>query len=109
MQAQVVGAAFHQRRRERDAERLLQRGQILEEDLLLEILGAGGDQHAMAAQDRRDQIRERLSRAGSRFGQQRPAGFDDRRDRLGHAPLAVARLVAVEDAGERAALGKDLA
>ncbi len=53
VQAEVVAAPFHQRRFERDAERLLERGQILVEDLFLEVFRAGGHQHAMAAQNRR--------------------------------------------------------
>jgi hypothetical protein len=109
VQAEVIAAPFHQRRLERDAERLLERGQILVEDLLLEVFRAGGHQHAMAAQNRGDEIRQRLARAGARFGEQGSAVLDDLRNRLRHAPLPFPRLVAVEDAGKRTCLGKCLA
>ena len=61
VETQVVRPAFHQRGGERDAERILQRGEVLEEDLLLEILGAGGDEDAVPAEDGGDQIGEGLS------------------------------------------------
>ena len=41
METEVIRATFHIGRRKRDAERLPQRGNVFEEDLLLEILGAG--------------------------------------------------------------------
>ncbi len=97
MEAQVVRAAFHQRRRERDAQRLAQCRQILEEDLFLKILGAGGHQRALPAEDRGDEVREGLARAGTGFGEQRAAALDDAAHGRGHLPLPVARL----EAGER--------
>jgi hypothetical protein len=103
MQAQVVSAPLHQRRRERHAKRFLQRGKVLEENLLLKVLGAGGDEHTLAAQDGGNQVGERLSGAGTGLGQQRPAVLDDGRDRLGHPALALARLVPVDNMGERPA------
>ena len=71
VQAQIVGAALHVGRGERHAERVAQRRDVLEVDLLLEVLGAGGDQHALAAEDRGDEIGERLAGAGAGFGEQR--------------------------------------
>ncbi len=56
-----------------------------------------------------DEIRQRLARAGARFGEQCAAVLDNLRDRLRHAPLAFPRLIAVEDAGERTCLGKCVA
>ena len=70
VQAQVVRAPLHVGRGERDAERVAQRRNVLEEDLLLQILGAGRDQHALAAEDRRDEVGERLAGAGAGFGEQ---------------------------------------
>ena len=43
VEAQVVRAPLHVGRGERDAERVAQRGNVLEVDLLLQVLGAGGD------------------------------------------------------------------
>ena len=38
---------------------------VLEEELLLEILGAGGDHHALAGENRGDQVGQRLAGAGA--------------------------------------------
>jgi hypothetical protein len=38
-------------------------GNVLEVDLFLQVLGAGGDQHAFAAEDRRHEVGERLAGA----------------------------------------------
>ena len=62
-----------------------------------------------SAEDRGNQIRERLSRAGASLGQQRPALLDDGCDRFRHQALTFPRLVAVEDAGERASVRESLA
>ena len=63
VEAKIVRAAFHVGRGERDAERVAQRGNVLEEDLFLEILGAGRNQDAVAAKNRRHEI----ARASCRF------------------------------------------
>ena len=79
VQAEVVAAPFHVGRGERHAERVPQDRQILEVDLLLEVLGAGRDEHALAAEDRRDRgtrascpCRCRLRRAARRRRRRRP-------------------------------------
>ena len=82
----------------------LQRRQILEEDLLLKILRAGGDQRALPAEDRGDEIREGLARAGAGFGEQRAAALDDAGHGRGHLLLAVARLEAGKRLRERASV-----
>ena len=96
MEAEVIRSPLHQRRGERHAQRFAQRGKVLEEDLLLEILRAGRDEDALAAEDCRDQIRERLAGAGAGFGEERPAVFDDVGHGRGHRALPFARLVAVD-------------
>ena len=96
MQAEVVPAALHVGGGERDAERVAQHRQILEEDLFLEVLGAGRDEDALAAQDRRHEVGEGLARAGAGLGQQHAAVGEDVGDRGGHLELAGARLEAVE-------------
>src|SRR5207249_3534738 len=92
VEAQVIGATLHVGGGERDAERLAQHGNILEKNLLLQILRAGRDEDALSAQDRGDQIGERLARAGARFGQQHAAGGERPRDGVGHFGLSGARL-----------------
>ena len=77
--------------------------QVLVEDLFLEVLGAGRDEDAMAAEDRGNQIGERLAGAGARFGEQHAAVGEDARDGRRHLALAVARLEAGSAA--RAAAG----
>ena len=103
MQAQVVGAALHVGGGERHAERIAQRGNVLEEDLLLEVLRAGRDQHALAAEDGGHEIGERLAGAGAGFGEQDAAVVERAGDRVGHLDLAGARLEAGQRAGQRAA------
>ena len=77
MQAQVVRAPFHAGRGKRHAEGIAQRRNVLEENLLLQVLGARGDEDPVPAQYRGNEIRERLSSAGARFGQKNPSGFED--------------------------------
>ena len=76
MQAQVIRAALHARRGERHAERVAQRGDVLEVDLFLQVLRAGGDQHALAAENGGNQVGERLAGAGARFREQDAAVFE---------------------------------
>ena len=66
--AGVVGAALHVTGAQR-AQVLLEERNVLEEELLLKILGAGGNHDALAGKNRGNQIRQRLAGAG--------AGFDD--------------------------------
>ncbi len=70
MQAQIVAASLHVRRLEGTVERVAQDRQVLEVDLLLEVLGAGRDQHTLAAQDRRYEIGECLAGACSGLREQ---------------------------------------
>ena len=80
VQAEVVAAALHVGRGERDAERFAEDRQILEEDLFLQVLGAGRDEHALAAEDRRHEIGERLAGPGAGLGEQHAAAGEHRRD-----------------------------
>ena len=104
--AQIVRAPFHVGRGERDPERLAQRGNVLEVDLFLEVLRAGGDEHALAAENRGHEIRERLAGAGAGFGEQDAAVLEDARDGRGHLDLAGARLEIGHGEGKRAAGAK---
>ena len=78
VQAQVVAAPLHAGRRERDVERLAQDRDVLEVDLFLEVLGAGRDQHPLAAEDGGHEVGERLAGAGARLGQQDAAVVEAR-------------------------------
>ena len=100
MQAQVVGAALHVGRREGNAERFAQRGNVLEEDLFLKILRPGRNQHALAAENRRHQVGERLARAGAGFGEQDAAVLERARDGHRHRLLTAAGLEGGNVAGE---------
>ena len=104
METEVIRSPLHQRRAERLIQRFAQRGEILEEDLLLKILRARRHEHALAAEDCRDEVRERLAGAGACFRDQHPAVFDDLGNGGRHFPLSFARLVAVDDAREDAAI-----
>jgi hypothetical protein len=106
MQAEIVRSPLHDGRGEGDAERVAQRRQVLEEDLLLQVLRPGRDEDALPAEDRGNQIGERFSGAGPRLRQQRPALFDRRGNRGGHAALPITWLVAVDGARQCAAGGK---
>jgi hypothetical protein len=107
VQAEVVRAPFHVGRGERNPERVAQRRDVLEVNLFLEVLGAGRDEHALAVQDRRDEVGERLSRCRCRppRGGCRPREHpcDGRR----HLDLPGTRLEVGHGAGQRAAGRKD--
>ena len=105
--AGVVVAALHVADLERPRKVLLQERDVLEEELLLQVLGAGGDHDALAGEQRRHQVGERL--AGAR------AGFDDqvalvgqgRFHGLGHLHLAGPEFVIGMPLGERPAAEKN--
>ena len=61
--------------------------EILEVDLFLKILRAGGQEHAASAENGGNQIRERLAGAGAGFDQQHAAVFKVDGHRLGHLAL----------------------
>ncbi len=54
MKAQEISSTFHVGRGERNTERLAKNRKVLEINLLLEVLCAGGKQHALTAQNRGD-------------------------------------------------------
>src|SRR4029453_5552365 len=107
MKAQIVRSSLHQGGAEWLAERLAQQRDVFEEDLFLKILGARGNEDALAAEDRRDQIGERLASPRTRFGEQRTPTFDDVSARGGHGALTRALLVAVNSACQRTVVRED--
>src|SRR5206468_5740797 len=77
-------------------------GNVFEEDLFLKILRTSGDEHALALEDRRHQIRERFSGTGSRFGQQHAATVEYVGDGFRHRDLSGSRLEVRQRPSERA-------
>ena len=73
---------------------LLQKRDVLVEKLLLQILGAGGNHHALAGEQRRHQIRECLSGAGAGIHQQVLFLGQRGLHRFRHFQLAGTKLVA---------------
>src|SRR5262249_36503728 len=92
---------------ERQAERFTQRGNVLEENLLLQILRARRDEHALAVQNGRNEIRERLAGARAGFREQHAALLEGVRDGSGHLDLAGARLERRQRARERTVGGEE--
>ena len=84
MMADVVGAALEQRDGHRCGERLAHHGQVAIEELVLQGLGAGGDDDLAAGQQRRHEVGEGF--AGTRAGldDQLLATLDGTGNRLGH-------------------------
>ena len=109
MQAEVVATPFHVGRGERNAERLAEDRQVLEEDLLLEVFRAGRDEHALAAEDRGHEVGERLSGAGPGFGEQDAAAAERVRHGVGHLELAGTRFEPRQRGRQRAAGREGLA
>ena len=103
VQAEIVRAPLHVGGGERNPQRLAQRGNVLEVDLLLEVFRARRDQHALAIQNRGDEIGERLSGPRTRFGEEDAAVLEHTRDGRRHLDLAGARLEVGHRPGERAA------
>ena len=82
-------------------ERLAHRRQVAVEELVLQRLGAGRDDHLAAGEQRRHEIGEGLAGAGAGLGHQHAAAFDRLDDRLRHLELLRARAIA-GDAARRA-------
>ncbi len=103
MQTEIVAASLHVSGRERNAEGFLEDRQVLEEDLFLEVLGAGRDEHPLAAEDRGHEVGERFPGSRPRFGEEHAAVSEHVRHGGGHLELRGARLEAVERDRQRAA------
>ena len=70
--AEIIAAALHVADAQL-AEMLAQERNVFEEELLLQGLGAGGDDDALARANDRQQVRQRLAGAGARFDDEVPA------------------------------------
>ena len=93
---------------QRAREVLLEEGDVLEEELLLEVLGAGGDDDALAGEQRGHQVGQRLAGAGAGFHDEVALVGERRFHGLGHLHLAGPELVVGMPLGERAVPGEEL-
>ena len=107
--AGVVVAALHVADLQGPREMLLQERDVLEEELLLQVLGAGGDHDALAGEQRGDQVGERLAGAGAGLDDQVALIGERRFHGLRHFHLAGAELVVRMPLGERAVPREELA
>ena len=83
--AQIVRAALEQRDARRHADGAGDQRQVLVEELVLQRARAGGDEHALAREQRGHQIREGLAGAGARLDHERRTVFHRERDALAMA------------------------
>ena len=110
--AQIVVAPFHVA----DAQfalavrkkRLLEKWDILVEELFLQILRAGGDDHALAGTNHRQQIGQGFARAGAGFDDQMTLFRQRLLDRLSHLQLSPAEFIGGMGAREQAARREEL-
>ena len=91
--AQKIRAALHQRDLQIRREMLLQEGHVFVEELLLKRFRRRRDDHAPPAANRRNQIRERLARAGARLDHHVLMLLERRLDNPRHLELRRAELI----------------
>ncbi len=103
-----VGAALHVADLQRPVEMLLQERNVFVEELLLQVLGSGGDHHAFAGEQGRDQIGERFAGAGARVDQQMLFLGQRGLDGFGHLELSGTKLVARVPSRKHSVPGKEL-
>ena len=85
--AEIVLAPLHAGHRHTASQKALKLGKVLLEELVLKILGRRRDHHPLPAEERRDQIGERLADPGSRLDHQRPVPVQRRFDPRRHFHL----------------------
>ena len=105
MAAEVVGAALHVADAQA-AEQRFEKGNVAEVELVLQGLGAGGDDDALAGAQGGEQVGEGLAGAGACFDDEMAALGECALDGFGHFQLAGAVLVGQRRACEDAAGGE---
>src|SRR5258707_9908250 len=90
--AKVIITAFHIANAQ-FAQVLLQEWDILKEELFLQVLGAGGNNHAFAAADHRQKIRQSLARSRAGLDNQVPSLNQSFFHRFRHLQLPTTELV----------------
>ena len=104
--AHIVRAPLEQRHRNRRLQRVAHHRQILLEQLVLQVLRAGRDDHLAAVEQRGHQIGESLARAGARLDDQDRVVADCLGDRQRHLALLRARTERRDFSGKRALFGE---
>ena len=74
--AHVIGAALEQGDGSGHIECVAYRWQVAAEQLVLQVFGAGGNDHLATVQQRRRQVGQGFAGAGAGFGDQYAVGFD---------------------------------
>jgi len=92
--ADVIGAPLEQRDLDRRLQDVAHHRQVLVEQLILQGLGAGGDDHLAVRLQRRHQVGESLARTGPRLGDEYRIVLDGGGDALGHLDLLLAHAIA---------------
>jgi hypothetical protein len=105
--ADVIGAPLEQRNRRANTQRIAHRRQVAIEELVLQGLGAGGDDHLAAREQGRHQIGEGLAGAGAGLGHQRLVVGDRLGDALRHFHLLRPRPEGGNGSSERPIGGED--
>ncbi len=105
--AEIVGAALHVADAQAAQQRFEKRN-VAEEELILQRLGAGGDDDALAGAQRGQQVGEGLAGAGAGLDDQVAALGEGALDGLGHLELAGAVLVGQRRTRENAAGREEL-
>src|ERR1039458_8995751 len=105
--AQIIAAALHVADTQL-AEVLPQEGNVFEEKLLLQSLGAGGDDDAFARTNDGQQVGQRLTCARASLDNQVPALGQRLLDSLRHLELSAAELVCRMSARQHAARAEEL-
>ncbi len=108
-QAEVVPAALHHRDVQVAAERPGQERDVLADELLLQVLGAGGDDHAPPQLHRGQQVGEGLAGARPGLRQQHAAVAQHPADGVREPRLRRALLVRGQDARQRPARAEEVA
>ena len=88
--------------------RLLEKRNIFVEELFLQILGAGGDDDALAGTNHGHQVGQRLARAGAGLDDQVTLFFERLLDRLRHLQLSAAKFVGGMGARKHSARREEL-
>ena len=90
VQAQITAAPLQQGLAQRQAQQAGEVRQVTREELVLQVLGSGRYQYALATEQRRDQIGKGLAHARAGLHHQRLAACDGIGHGTGHVQLAIA-------------------
>ena len=106
--ADVIGPPLEQRRFHRHVEGSANGRQIAVEELVLQVLGTGGNDHLAAGHQRRNKIGVGLAGSGTGFGDKHPVFLKRCSNSFGHFKLLIAQAIAADAASQGASRGKDI-